>query len=49
MSYEFYLLLACLVLLVVLLIRQVSLSHRQENARLKQEHDFSLLENRLLD
>ena len=49
MSYEFYLLLVCLVLLVVLLIRQVSLSHRQENARLKQEHDFSLLENRLLD
>ena len=41
MSYEFYLLLACLVLLIILLIRQAALTHRQENARLRQEHDLS--------
>ena len=49
MSYEFYLLLACLVLLIVLLIRQVSQAHRQENESLRQEHDLSLLGNQLLD
>ena len=49
MSYEFYLLLACLVLLIVLLVRQASLTHRQENAGLKQEHDLAVLGNQLLD
>ena len=49
MSYEFYLLLACLVLLIILLVRQAVLTHRQENARLKQEHDLSVLGNHLLD
>ena len=49
MSYEFYILLACLVLLIILLIRQAALTHRQENARLKQEHDLSVLGSQLLD
>ncbi len=49
LSYEFYLLLACLVLLVILLIRQAALTHRQENARLQQEHSLSVLGNQLLD
>ena len=49
MNPEFYLLLACLVLLIVLLIRQTSLIHRQESAGLKQEHDLSVLGNQLLD
>ena len=49
MSYEFYLLLACLVLLIVLLIRQTALTHRQENSGLKQEHDLTVLGNQLLD
>ena len=49
MTTEFYLLLACLVLLVVLLIRQASLTHRQEKDRLRQEHDLSILGNQLLD
>ena len=49
MSYEFYLLLACLVLLIILLIRQAALTHRQENARLRQEHDLSVLGGQLLD
>ena len=49
MTTEFYLLLACLVLLVVLLIRQASLTHRQEKDRLRQEHDLSVLGNQLLD
>ena len=49
MSTEFYLLLACLVLLVVLLIRQAALTHRQEKDRLRQEHDLSVLGNQLLD
>lgn len=49
MSPEFYLLLACLVLLIILLVRQISLSHRQENFRLQQEHDLSVLGNQLLD
>ena len=49
MSYEFYLLLACLVLLIILLVRQAVLTHRQENARLKQEHALSVLGSQLLD
>lgn len=49
MSYEFYLLLACLVLLVILLIRQTSLTHRQETERMQQEHSLTVLGNQLLD
>ena len=49
MSPEFYLLLACLVLLIILLIRQIALTHRQENERLQQEHDLSVLGSQLLD
>ena len=49
MSYEFYLLIACLILLIILLVRQGLLTHRQENALLKQEHDLSVLGNQLLD
>ena len=49
MSYEFYLLLACLVLLVILLIRQTSLTHQQEKERLQQEHSLTILGNQLLD
>ncbi len=49
MNYEFYLLLACLVCLIILLIRQTSLTHKQENARLQQEHDLTVLGNQLLD
>ena len=49
MSYEFYLLLACLVLLVVLLVRQALLIHRQENSGLQQEHDLNVLGGQLLD
>ncbi len=49
MSPEFYLLLACLALLIVFLIRQAALAHRQENFQLQQEHNLSLLGNQLLD
>lgn len=51
MNYELTvpLLIACLVLLVILLIRQAALTHRQENARLKQENDLTALGNQLLD
>ena len=49
MSYEFYLLLACLVLLVILLIRQASLTHRQEKDQMRQEHSLTVLGNQLLD
>ena len=49
MGTEFYLLLACLVLLVILLLRQETLTHRQEKDRLQQEHDLSVLGNQLLD
>ena len=49
MSYEFYLLLLCLILLIVLLIRQTSLSHKQEQDKLSQEHGLASLGNRLLD
>ena len=33
----------------MLLVRQASLTHRQENAGLKQEHDLAVLGNQLLD
>ena len=49
MSYEFYLLLACLVLLVILLVRQASLSHQQEKEGMRQEHSLTILGNQLLD
>ena len=49
MSYEFYLLLACLVLLVILLVRQASLSHQQEKEGMRQEHSLTVLGNQLLD
>lgn len=49
MSYEFYLLLACLVLLVILLVRQASLSHQQEKEGMRQEHSLTVLGNELLD
>ena len=49
MSYEFYLLLACLALLIILLIRQVSSAHQSENERLRQEHDLTRLGDQLLD
>ncbi len=43
------LLAGCLVLLVVLLIRQTALTHQQEKDRLQQEHSLTLLGNQLLD
>lgn len=43
------LLLACLVLLVTLLVRQNLSLHRQEEARLRQEHGLENLGNQLLD
>ena len=43
------LLLACTVLLIVLLIRQNTSLHRQEEARLRQEHGIESLGNQLLD
>ena len=49
MTYEFYLLLACLVLLVILVVRQASLVHRQESSRLRQENSLVSLGNQLLD
>ena len=49
MDIEIYLLVACLVLLIVLLVRQAVLTHRQEHASLKQERDLSVLSNQLLD
>ena len=49
MSYEFYLLLACLVLLVILLVRQAALSHQQEKEGMRQEHSLTVLGNQLLD
>ena len=49
MTYEFYLLLACLVLLVILVVRQASLVHRQESSRLQQENSLVSLGNQLLD
>ena len=49
MSIESYLLIGCLILLVILLIRQITEAHRQETDRLQQQHDFSVLGNQLLD
>jgi len=43
------LLVLCLLLLIVLLVRQNSLGHRQENDRMSQEHGLVNLGNRLLD
>ena len=39
----------CLVLLIILLIRQTSLDHKQERDKLSQEHGLVNLGNRLLD
>ena len=52
MSYELItplLLVLCLFLLIILLVRQTALSHRQENDRLTQEHGLVNLGNKLLD
>ena len=43
------LLILCLVLLIILLIRQTSLDHKQERDKLSQEHGLVNLGNRLLD
>ena len=43
------LLVACIILLVILLVRQYSADHRQERDRLSAEHDMADLGNRLLD
>lgn len=43
------LLIACIVLLVILLVRQGSLIHTQEKNRLRQEHGLENLGNQLLD
>ena len=43
------LLAGCIILLVILLIRQSTLTHRQENDRLRQEHSLSVLGSQLLD
>ena len=42
-------LIGCIVLLVILLIRQTSLTHHQEKDRLQQEHNLTVLGNQLLD
>ena len=54
MANELYLLIAvllfaCIVLLVILLVRQNASLRAQENARLRQEHGLESLENQLLD
>ena len=52
MNYEFLsplLLVLCIVLLIILLIRQTSLDHKQERDKLTQEHGLVNLGNRLLD
>lgn len=43
------LLFACVVLLIILLIRQGTVLHRQEEGRLRQEHGIENLGNQLLD
>ena len=43
------LLIGCIILLVILLIRQTSLTHRQETERMQQEHSLTVLGNQLLD
>ncbi len=40
---------ACLILLIILLIRQNNLAHEQERARMAQEHALADLGNKLLD
>ena len=49
LSNESILLIACLVLLVILLIRQFSVSHSRERDSLRQEHQMTVLGNQLLD
>ncbi len=52
MNYELiipFLLIACIILLVILLIRQNNLAHEQERARMAQEHALADLGNKLLD
>ena len=53
MNYELLitplLLVLCVVLLIILLVRQTSLTHKQEQDRLTQEHSLVNLGNRLLD
>ena len=52
MTYELItplLLVLCIVLLVILLIRQTSLDHKQERDKLTQEHGLVNLGNKLLD
>ena len=49
LTIETGLLAVCLILLVILLIRQTSLTHHQERDRMQQEHSLSLLGNQLLD
>ena len=52
MNYELLtplLLVLCLFLLIILLVRQTSLSHKQEQDKLTQEHGLVNLGNRLLD
>ena len=43
------LLIGCIILLVILLIRQTSLTHGQEKSSLQQEHSLTVLGNQLLD
>ena len=52
MNYELiipFLLIGCIILLVILLIRQNNLAHEQERARMAQEHALVDLGNKLLD
>ena len=52
MNYELiipFLLIGCIILLVILLIRQNNLAHEQERARMAQEHALADLGNKLLD
>ena len=49
LTIETGLLAVCLILLVILLIRQTALTHHQERDRIQQEHSLSLLGNQLLD
>jgi len=52
MSYELLvpiLLTACLIILIIILIRQITAQHDQESARMSQEHALVNLGNKLLD
>ena len=49
MSTETALLIGCLVLLVVLLVRQSLLTHQQSKDRLEREHNMAMLGNQILD